>query len=33
MLNLNLNGLLVTGQTDNTSAGGAPQGKSVPGSH
>ena len=30
---LNLNGLLVTGQIDNTSPGGAPGGKSVPGSH
>ena len=37
-LNLNLNGLLVTRQIDNTSPGGggggvAPEGKLVPGSH
>ena len=30
---INLNGLLVTRQTDNTSPGGAPGGKSVPDSH
>ena len=30
--NLNLNGLLVTRQIDNTSPGGVPEGKSVPGS-
>ena len=32
-LNLNLNGLLVIRQIDNTSLGGAPGGKLVPGSH
>ena len=32
-LNVNLNGLLVTRQIDNTSPGGAPEGKSVPGSY
>ena len=33
MQNLNLNGLLVTRQIDNTSPGGAPGGKLFPGSH
>ena len=32
-LKLNLNGVLVTRQTDNISQGGAPGGKLVPGSH
>ena len=32
-MNLNLNGLLVIRQTDNTSPGGVPGGKLVPGSH
>ena len=33
LLNLNLNGLLVIRQIDNTSPGGAPGEKLVPGSH